>query len=127
MAADPARVEIRGWVTDEELASLYRRARILLAPTLYEGFGIDGLEAFASGTPVIAGDVPASREVLGEAAWFVDPRDTADIARALAALMNDVDEWERRSRAARERSEGFTWERTASGVASVLSGVLGKR
>ena len=76
-----------GWVgrvDDEELAALYRGARCLVFPSLYEGFGIPILEAMACGTPVVTSRGGATEEVAGGAAVLVDPLDVEAIAAGIA-------------------------------------------
>jgi glycosyltransferase involved in cell wall biosynthesis len=94
-----------GFVTIEELAALYRGAIALILPSFEEGFGLPVAEAMAAGTPAIASDIPALREVTGGAAFFVDPRSTDSIARAMQNVTREhVDR-------ARERAKQFTWRR----------------
>jgi glycosyltransferase involved in cell wall biosynthesis len=69
-----------GRVADEELAALYRGARCLVFPSLYEGFGIPVAEALACGTPVVTSAGSAMAELAGAAAVLVDPLDVASIA-----------------------------------------------
>ena len=63
-------VRVLGFTPEEDLASLYSGALAFCFPSLYEGFGMPVLEAAAAGTPVIASDIPALREVMGDAAVF---------------------------------------------------------
>ena len=76
------------FVGDERLAELYRGAKALVFPSLYEGFGIPVVEAMASGTPAVVSSHPSLDEASGEAAVRVDPTDpeaiAAGIERALA-------------------------------------------
>ena len=72
---------------DDELARLYRGARCLAYPSLYEGFGIPILEAMACGTPVVTSRGGATEEVAGDAAVLVDARDP----RAIAAGIEEAD------------------------------------
>jgi glycosyltransferase involved in cell wall biosynthesis len=79
-------VTLTGQVADEELAALYSGAHALVLPSDHEGFGLPAVEALACGTPVVACEVPALREVLGERATFVTPGDMpAMIAAAESA------------------------------------------
>jgi glycosyltransferase involved in cell wall biosynthesis len=95
-----------GYVPDDELPALYARARVLLMPSLYEGFGLPLLEAMASGTPVVAANRGALPETAGDAALVVEPDEFAEAA--LAALDD-----ERLIAAGLERAARFTWDRTA--------------
>jgi glycosyltransferase involved in cell wall biosynthesis len=106
----PEGVEVRGHVSGEQLASLYRRATCLVFPSLYEGFGQPPLEAMASGTPVAASNIPAVAEACGDAAALFDPTDPEDIAAVVAAVLESP---ERFAAAGPERAAGFTWAETA--------------
>jgi glycosyltransferase involved in cell wall biosynthesis len=76
-------VRLLGEVPDDDLAGLYRGARALVYPSLYEGFGIPILEAMACGTPVVTSAGGATEEVAGGAAVLVDPYDAASIAHGI--------------------------------------------
>jgi alpha-1,3-rhamnosyl/mannosyltransferase len=75
-------VTLTGRVTDDELAALYTGARALVFPSDDEGFGLPPVEALACGTPVVASDVPALREVLGDRATLVTPGDVVKLVAA---------------------------------------------
>lgn len=75
-------VLLTGAVSDDELAALYTGARALVFPSDDEGFGLPPVEALACGTPVVACDVPALREVLGDRATFVEVDDLAGLLAA---------------------------------------------
>ncbi len=106
----PAGVEVRGLVSGEELASLYRRTACLVFPSLYEGFGQPPLEAMASGAPVAASNVPAIAEACGDAAALFEPNEIEDIAAVVSGVL---DAPERFAAAGLERASRFTWEETA--------------
>jgi glycosyltransferase involved in cell wall biosynthesis len=104
-------VHTPGYLADAELARVVAGAAALAYPSWYEGFGLPALEALACGTPVVAGDVPALREVLGDQAELVDPRDAGALATALAKAVEDGGDQARRAR--RAHAAAFTWQRTA--------------
>jgi glycosyltransferase involved in cell wall biosynthesis len=78
-------VIVTGEVADDELAALYTGAHALVLPSPEEGFGLPAVEALACGTPVVAADGPALREVLAGRATFVDPEDVAGLLAAAHA------------------------------------------
>ena len=110
--------DLRGYVSKAELADLYRGAAALVLPSRFEGFGLPVLEAMASGTPVIAADEPALREVAGDAAIYAEDGDFAAAARRALA------ERERLSAAGLERAKIFSWPETARRTVEVYRQVL---
>jgi glycosyltransferase involved in cell wall biosynthesis len=107
------RVDWQPYASDEELPALYRGARMLVLPSLAEGFGLTALEAMACGTPVITSNTSSLPEVVADAGLLVDPHDTTSIAEAMARLFSDT----RLAKELRERgiarASQFTWERAA--------------
>jgi len=106
----PDWVEVRGLVPAEELRSLYGRARALVFPSLYEGFGLPPLEAMASGCPVVSSNAGSLPEICGDAAVLFDPHDPADLARAVVDAAARSPELQRRGL---ERVGLFSWEQCA--------------
>ena len=85
----PDMVVQTGVVPDEELRVLYQHASMVVLPSLVEGFGFPILEGMASGTPVIASDIPVHREVAGDAALLVPPRDVDAWGDAMVRVFGD--------------------------------------
>lgn len=106
----PAGVDVRGLVSTEELASLYRRTACLVFPSLYEGFGQPPLEAMASGAPVAASNIPAVAEACGGAAALFDPEQPEDIAAVVAGVLDAPARFAEQGLA---RARAFTWAETA--------------
>ncbi len=82
------RVHFLGYLSDEQLAAVFRGCQFMIYPSLYEGFGIPLLEAFAFGKPVLCSNVASLPEIGGEAALYFDPRKPTAIVQAIEALLN---------------------------------------
>jgi glycosyltransferase involved in cell wall biosynthesis len=103
------RVQVTGYVTDEQLAQLYQRASIFAFPSLDEGFGMPVLEAMAHGIPVIASNSSALPEVCGDAALLVDPVRTDQIAAELLRLATEPNLRNDFSTRGLARASQFSW------------------
>jgi glycosyltransferase involved in cell wall biosynthesis len=110
--------DVRGYVEKEDLARLYRGAAALVLPSRYEGFGLPVLEAMACGTPVVAADDPAMREVAGEAALYAQPAELA------AAIRQAIAERDRLVAAGFARAARFSWDETARRTLAVYREAL---
>lgn len=97
-------VRVFPYLSDTEVTVLLQSARFLVFPSLFEGFGIPVLEAMAFGTPVACSDIPALREVAGDAAAFFEPQDETSIAGALELLWMSDETRKRLSRDGRSRA-----------------------
>lgn len=113
-ACSYGRVEFLGRCTDEELIGLYRRARLFVFPSLYEGFGIPPLEAQACGCPVAASDIEATREVLGDSAVYFDPLDPIAISTAILKAVSDPILSSRLSKAGLDNVKRYSWTSSAA-------------
>lgn len=120
LAADVAAGTREGWlvhlgyVDGPALAALYRGASLLALPSLYEGFGLPVVEAFAAGTPVVASDLPVLREVAGDGALFAPPRGVEAWAAMLARLLGDESLRREMTERGRARAAQFDWRRAAA-------------
>jgi glycosyltransferase involved in cell wall biosynthesis len=119
------RTEIVDSPTDEDLASLYRGALLLVIPSLVEGFGLPALEAMACGTPVIASSACALPEVVGEAGALVDPYDVDGLRSEMESLLATPARQAAMRAKGIERSKQFTWDKVGAKVRSVLEEVAG--
>lgn len=114
------RVRFLGHVNDEQLVNLYAGAALFVFPSLYEGFGLPPLEAMASGTPVLVSDAGSLREVVGDAAPKLDPRDPEGTASRMQALLEDPSAREAYVRRGIVQASRFTWAACAERTAAVL-------
>ena len=103
-----------GYVPENVLAELYRRASIFIYPSLYEGFGLPPLEAMACGCPVIVTKVASIPEVCEDAAVYIEnPRDPEEIAFRIQQLLEDRELYITMKERALKHVEKFSWEKTA--------------
>lgn len=109
-----------GYVSDAELAYLYRTATVLVYPSSYEGFGLPVLEAFSFGLPVITFKNSSLSEVGGDAAYFARTQDAQGIYDALYFLLRTPSELERMRREGLERAKQFSWLHYKKDICSVL-------
>jgi len=110
-----------GYLADEDLCALYSSCAAFIYPSVYEGFGLPPLEAMTCGAPVIAGDIPAIKEVVGAAARLISPQSTEDLTRTAIELLASVSTQVALSAAGIKRAEEFSWSRTASATRDVYA------
>jgi alpha-1,3-rhamnosyl/mannosyltransferase len=117
------RVRCLGHVERGELAALFRGATLFVYPTLYEGFGLPVLEAMACGAPVVAGDIPAVREVAQDAVERVNPRDVVALATVVRRLLDQGEHRRDLAERGRSRAREFSWPRAADATLAVYRAV----
>jgi glycosyltransferase involved in cell wall biosynthesis len=109
----PTPAKYVGRVSDQELRALYDAAACFVFPSLYEGFGLPAVEAMMCGCPVVAADIPALREVCGEAALFCNPADADDIARQVCRVIDEPATREALITAMPAHIADYTWRAAA--------------
>ena len=113
-----------GYVSEEELATLYHKALCFCLVSLYEGFGFPVLEAMREGVPVVASNTSSLPELVEKAGVLVNPEDTKDIVRGIKSILI-MNTKERKSLIEKgyEQVKKFTWEKAAKQTIQILEEV----
>ncbi len=115
------------YVSRQDVFALLQSARALAFVSLYEGFGLPVLEAFASGCAVIAANTTSIPEVAGDAALLVDPTNTAEIAQAMQKTLADENLVLSLRQKGLARAKRFTWDACAKATSAVYEKVLNEK
>lgn len=108
-----------GYLPRDQVVDLYSAAAVFAYPSLYEGFGLPVLEAFASGTPVLTSNVTSLPEVSGGAAVEVEPTSVEAIADGLRRLLEDSELAREHAVLGLERAKAFSWQKCAEQTLAV--------
>jgi glycosyltransferase involved in cell wall biosynthesis len=106
-------VTLTGYVPDQALPDLYRRAALFVLPSFHEGFGIPIVEAMASGVPVVASNRGGIPEVAAGVACLVNPMASQEMAEGMKAVLCDPAESRRMVKAGLQRAKQFSWKASA--------------
>ncbi len=107
------RVHFTGFVSDEDLVSLYSDALAVTMPSFSEGFGLPAIEAMACGVPVLASSAGSVPEVVGDTGLYFDPYKIEEIAAAIHKIATDTETLILLRQKALARASEFTWSRAA--------------
>jgi glycosyltransferase involved in cell wall biosynthesis len=111
-----ANIKFPGFVDEEMLKAFYLNAKMLVFPSLYEGFGLPVLEAMNAGIPVIATKRGSLEEIGGDAALYVEPDDSEEISNAIHKMFMDGETTALLINKGKERAKQFSWEKSAKEV-----------
>jgi glycosyltransferase involved in cell wall biosynthesis len=119
-------VRVTGYVSDAERCALFTSARMLVVPSLDEGFGLPVLEAMAAGVPVVISSGGSLPEVAGPAASPVDPLDSEGFAAAMSALLDEDAAREAGARG-QARAREFSWAKSAASMLEAYRQAMARR
>ena len=115
------------YLPQNEVLALLQSAGALVFASLYEGFGLPVIEAFAAQCPVIASNTTSVPEVTGDAAWSVDPSSAESISAAMLDVLQHSDEREQKIQRGLARARQYTWQACAEQTLEVYRKVLAKK
>lgn len=113
-----------GFVSINELSTLYSMARLFVYPSKYEGFGLPILEAMQSGAPVVSSNTTSIPEVAGDAAILVDPENSNDIAEAIQTVLENDSIYNELKCKGLSQAKKFSWEKTAEETINAYKSIL---
>lgn len=109
-------VILPGYIDDEALQKMYQSALFSIYPTLYEGFGLPPLESMTYGCPVIIADIPALKEVSGDAGLYTDPMNIEDMTAKMNLLAKDSELRQQLRIKGLEQIKKYSWDKSAKQV-----------
>ena len=119
------RVEMRGYVSEEEKEMLMGTCKFFVMPSLFESFGLAAVEAMSYGRPIICTDVNGLGDTVQNGGVIVPPKNAVALAEAMNGLLNDKEERIRLAKAARTQAEKFDWKDHIGNIEKVYEKVIG--
>lgn len=113
-----------GFIAQEELPTFYGAASLFVIPSFYEGFGLIGLESFASGTPVVSSNRTSLPEVLGNAAIYFDPYDHEEMAEKMMLVLSDKKLYNTLIEKGYEQLKKYSWEKMGEETMKIYKDIL---
>ncbi len=118
---DNDNVKFTGYISDDELVTLYKKASVFVYPSLYEGFGIPNLEAMSNGCPVVTSNIPPHREVCEKAALYFNPYSSEDLGKKIKKLIENENFMAEMIQRGYERTQSFSWDKSAEKLIKTLN------
>ncbi len=119
-------VRLTGFVPDKDLLVLYREALAFVFPSFSEGFGLPGLEAMASSTPVVASNASCLPEIYGSAALYFNPRQTSSLVKALKKIITSSNLRKKLINNGRQQVRKYSWEKMGKEIFKGYLAVLNR-
>ncbi|MCR1792027.1 MULTISPECIES: glycosyltransferase family 1 protein [unclassified Leptospira] len=110
------RIKLVPYLSEQELAALYSAAKLLVYPSLYEGFGFPPIEAQSCGCPVYSSNSSVLPEILEDTAFFFDPKDSASFEIGLVQLLDSPKLLNSKTKAGLKNSKRFDWKKSATDI-----------
>ena len=118
------RIELKGWVEEDEKERLMGSCRFFVMPSLFESLGLAAIEQMAYGRPIIYSSVNGLPETIKDGGIAVPPKDPAALSKAMNSLLNDRDLTEELGRNAAKRARSYEWNELMPLIRNVYEKVL---
>lgn len=116
-----------GFIDDQVLRLLYEKARALIFPSVYEGFGLPPLEAAAFGLPTIAAHSSSVPEIMADSALYFEPNNPVDLAKKMRLMLTKSGLRSTMSKKAKSRAKQFAWKNTVAQTMDLYQSVLNNK
>mgnify|MGYP000566117381 CR=1 FL=1 len=113
-----------GYLADDQLTQIYQESDLLVHPSRYEGFGLQIVEAMASGLPVVCSNTSSLPEVAEDAAVLLSPDDEDGFALNIKNILSNSAKWEEMRRKGIQRAKLFSWNKTAEIMKNIYTELL---
>lgn len=107
------KVKHLGYVSDADLVCIYQKAKIMVFPSAFEGFGLPIIEAFKYGVPVVAADNTSIREIVGETGLLFENDNLRALVECVKRIIQNQNLKEKLIKNGLQKAGTFTWEDTA--------------
>jgi len=118
------KIEMKGYVSEEEKARLMGTCKFFVMPSLFESFGLAAVEAMSYGRPMICTNVNGLPDTVQEGGVIVPPKDPRALSDAMNKLLENADERKRLAKAARKQAEKFNWDDNIRKIEDVYKNVI---
>ncbi|MEO0122773.1 MAG: glycosyltransferase family 4 protein [candidate division WOR-3 bacterium] len=129
--ADELRLEVdfKGFVSEKEKYETYQKARVVVQPSVKEGWGLTAIEAQACGTPVICANSPGLKETVvnEKTGYLYEYGNIKELAAKIKDMIIDDTKWQKFSNAAIEWAKNFSWDRSAESMEKILMDVYNEK
>ena len=119
------RIEMKGYVSEEEKARLMGTCKFFVMPSLFESFGLAAVELMSYGRPMVCTDVNGLPDTVKDGGMTVPPKDPKALADAMNRLLSDPDERRKLANAARIQAETFNWNDNIGKIEKVYENIVG--
>ncbi len=115
-------IDFKGFVTEREKYEMYHKARIIVQPSIKEGWGLTAVEAQACGTPVVCANSPGLKETIidGKTGYLYEYGNINELSDKIKDLLFDDSKWDNFSKAAREWARHFSWDNSATKMEQII-------
>ena len=116
-------VIIMGHLSQDDLSGVLAAAKVLVFPSLAEGFGLPPIEAMKSGVPVIVSNIEVHKEICSSSALYFNPFSAKDLVEKIETIFENSKENERHINLGKKRAEIFQWEKAVNKISSILKNI----